>query len=115
MTKTNTLLIGFAAAATIVAGATLAADQTSAQGSNHGSTEAQAETPAIALKIEVGDVLGLTEADVRAHLNGLGYEVEEIEQEGDEIEFEIRVDGVEYEIDVSVETGAVLEIERDDE
>lgn len=98
MTKTNSFVIGFATVAIALAGASVAADK----------------TPAVALKVEVGDILGLTEEDVRAQLTSLGYEVEEVERYDDELEFEILVDGVEYEIDVSSKTGSVVEIERDD-
>ena len=72
--------------------------------------------PAAALaQLDVGQQLGSTEADVRAVLTGMGYEVQEIEIEGNEIEAEVMLDGVELEIEVAMDTGLITEIETEDD
>jgi len=72
--------------------------------------------PAAALaQLDVGQQLGSTEADVRAALTGMGYEVQEIEIEGNEIEAEVMLDGVELEIEVAMDTGLITEIETEDD
>lgn len=64
--------------------------------------------------VSEGDVLGTTEADVRAALEAQGYVVTGIELEDDEIEADVTLDGAAFEIEVAVATGMVLEIEADD-
>lgn len=72
--------------------------------------------PGFALaSVDVGQPVGTTEADVRAALTGMGYEVLEIETEDGEIEAEVTLDGVAYEIEVALDTGLVVEIELEDE
>ena len=66
-------------------------------------------------QISVGDALGASETDMRAALEAKGYAITEVELEEGEIEFEATLDGVAYEIEVSAETGMVLEIELDDD
>lgn len=70
---------------------------------------------AVFAQINEGDALGVTEADIRTALEAQGYAITEVEQEGDEIEVEAMLNGTAYEIEVSVETGMVLEVELDDE
>ncbi|WP_299624728.1 PepSY domain-containing protein [uncultured Tateyamaria sp.] len=65
--------------------------------------------------LELGQPLGTTDADVRAALTGMGYEVQEIEIEDDEIEAEVTLDGVAYEIEVAMDTGLITEIEHEDD
>ncbi|WP_298919006.1 PepSY domain-containing protein [uncultured Roseobacter sp.] len=72
--------------------------------------------PGMALaNISVGDALGKSDAAVRAALEAKGYAISEIELDKDEIEVEAMLDGKTYEIEVSPETGLILEIELDDE
>lgn len=74
--------------------------------------------PALAFAgVTLGDTLGTTQEDIRAHMSGLGYEVLEIEIEGDEIEVEYRFEGVEYEAELDPKSGQViaLEIEEADD
>ena len=63
----------------------------------------------------VGDQLGTTEADIQAALEARGYVVEEIEAERGEVDVDVVQDGVEYDIDVSAETGEIIEIELEDD
>lgn len=65
--------------------------------------------------LDVGQSLGTTDADVRAALTGMGYEVHEIESEDGEIEAEVTLDGVAYEIEVAMDTGLITEIELEDD
>ncbi|RZW12457.1 MAG: hypothetical protein EX266_01300 [Rhodobacteraceae bacterium] len=69
-----------------------------------------AAAPTLAAALSAGDAVGTTEADIRAALKARGYEVTEIA-----IEVEATLDGEAYEIDVSLDTGEILEIERDDD
>ena len=72
--------------------------------------------PALALAASsVGDVVGTSEADIRANLESQGYIVQEIEFEDGEIEVEALLDGQEVELELSRNTGAVIEIEAEDE
>ncbi|WP_300037677.1 PepSY domain-containing protein [uncultured Roseobacter sp.] len=63
----------------------------------------------------LGDAAGKTGEDVAAYLTGLGYSVIEVEAEDDEIEVSALLDGVEYEIEVSSQTGLVIEMGIDDD
>ncbi|MEL7091109.1 MAG: PepSY domain-containing protein [Pseudomonadota bacterium] len=65
--------------------------------------------------LELGQPLGTQEADIRAALTEMGYEVQEIEFEDDEIEAEVTLDGVAYEIELAVDTGKIIEIELEDD
>ncbi|WP_299724036.1 PepSY domain-containing protein [uncultured Tateyamaria sp.] len=65
--------------------------------------------------LDVGQSLGSTEADVRAALTSMGYEVQEIEVEDGEIEAEVTLDGVAMEIEVAMDTGLITEIEAEDD
>lgn len=65
--------------------------------------------------VDMGQNLGTTESDVRAALTGMGYEVHEIEVEDGEIEAEVTLDGISYEIEVAMDTGLVTEIELEDD
>lgn len=66
--------------------------------------------PTIAAALSNGEAVGTTEADIRAALEAQGYEIDEIA-----IEVEAMRDGVPYEIEISLATGEVLEIEQDDD
>ncbi|SLN54911.1 hypothetical protein ROA7450_02824 [Roseovarius albus] len=84
----------------------------------HGKTVLLASLliPGVALaQINEGDALGTTEADITAALESQGYAITEIETEDGEIEVEAMLGGKAYEIEISAETGNVLEIELDDE
>ncbi len=77
---------------------------------------AVASLPVVALAaVQEGDVLGTDEASIRAALEVQGIEVTDFETEADEIEVEIVMDGKAYEIELSPETGKVLEIEAEDD
>ena len=65
--------------------------------------------------LSAGDTIGTSEAEIRATLQSLGYVVEEIEFESDEIEAEVTLDGVEYEIEIDPATGLIAEIELEDD
>ena len=62
-------------------------------------------------ELAVGDVVGTTEAEIRASMEGAGYAVSAVEIEADEVEIEASLNGQEYEIDVSPADGTVAEIE----
>ncbi len=66
-------------------------------------------------QMNVGDVLGSTEAEILSAVEAQGYVVNEIEIEDGDIEVEAVLDGKTYEIEVSSKSGMVLEIELDDE
>ena len=63
----------------------------------------------------VGDKLGTDLDEIRAQFEAQGYDVTEIEVEGDEIEVEYVVDGTAYELEIDAATGTVLEIELEDD
>ena len=63
----------------------------------------------------VGDTVGTDLEEIRAQFEAQGYNVMEIELEGDEIEVEYTVDGQEYEVEIDVATGMVLEVELEDD
>lgn len=69
----------------------------------------------IAHALAVGDTLGTTEADITAALEAQGYAVEEFETENDGFEVEAVMNGEEMEILVGLDTGAVVEIESDND
>ena len=71
-------------------------------------------TPAIAA-LSVGEQLGTTEEDIRAALEAKGYVVLEIEKEGNEIEVELKMNGEEFEIEVDPRSGAIVEIEGEED
>ena len=73
-----------------------------------------ASIPMTALALTAGDTLGTSEADIRAALVAEGYEVLEFETEDDEIEVEVSRDGQVFEIELSADTGTVLEVELED-
>ena len=66
-------------------------------------------------QINVGDNVGTTIEAVTAELEAKGYVINEVEKEWGEIEFEVTLDGVAYEIEVSEKTGMVTEIELEDD
>lgn len=72
--------------------------------------------PAAAMAgLDVGAQLGSTESDVRAALSELGYVVQDVEVEDGEIEAEVTLDGVAYEIEVAMDSGLIVEIEVEDD
>ena len=64
--------------------------------------------------VNPGDTLGVSESEIRTALEAKGYVVEEFEFEDDEVEVEASLNGVLYEIEISPQTGEVLEVEEDD-
>ncbi|MCI5098457.1 MAG: PepSY domain-containing protein [Rhodobacteraceae bacterium] len=72
--------------------------------------------PAMAFAgITVGDRIGTSETEIRTQIEALGYDVQEIEFEGGEIEVEVLKDGVETELVLNPANGTVREIEQDDD
>lgn len=70
-----------------------------------------ATLPAIAFAaLSEGDVIGTSEAEIRAALKAEGYVVH-----GIEIEAEVTLNGMAFEIELSTETGEILEIEAEDD
>ena len=68
--------------------------------------------PAIAFALPtVGERLGTDLPSVMTALTGAGYDVVELERDGSELEATILVEGEKYEVEISAETGMVLEIE----
>ncbi|MEL6450597.1 MAG: PepSY domain-containing protein [Pseudomonadota bacterium] len=65
--------------------------------------------------VDVGQTLGTTEDAVRTALTDLGYTVQEVKVEDGEIEAEVSLDGVALEIEVAMDSGAVVEIALDDD
>ncbi|GGX53950.1 hypothetical protein GCM10007385_22670 [Tateyamaria omphalii] len=72
--------------------------------------------PGIAIAgVDIGQTLGTSETDVRQALTDMGYAVQEVEIEDGEIEADVMLDGVAYEVEVSMDTGLVTEIELEDD
>ncbi len=72
--------------------------------------------PGVALaQINVGDTMGVTDAEILSTLEAEGYRVLEIEMEDGEIEVEAIRDGQMFEIEIAADTGLILEIKLDDE
>ena len=65
-------------------------------------------------EVAVGDLLGTTNAEIRASLESAGYSVDEVEIEDGEIEAEAVINGQSVEIDISPENGTILALESDD-
>lgn len=65
--------------------------------------------------VETGDVIGTSETEIRAVLEGDGYDVQSITFDEEEIEIDALFDGKEVEIELSSDEGAILEIEFDDD
>ena len=73
-------------------------------------------TPAIAAaQYSLGDVIGTTDAEIRAAMEAKGYVVQEIEREDGEIEVEVLIDGVETELVLAEADGTLVEIETEDD
>ncbi|WP_162946725.1 PepSY domain-containing protein [Ruegeria sp. EL01] len=66
-------------------------------------------------QINVGDALGSTEESIRSALEAQGYAISDVETEGGEIEVQASLDGKDYEIEVSIETGQIVEIEEEND
>lgn len=65
--------------------------------------------------LSVGDALGTAEAEIVATLEAQGAEILEVEIEDGEIEVLYRFNDELFEVEVSTETGLVLEAELEDE
>ena len=79
-------------------------------------TTAMISAPVLGLAAaNTGDTLGVAEADIRAALEAQGYVIQEFEIEDDELEVEASLNGILYEIEISPQTGEILEIEEDDD
>ena len=65
--------------------------------------------------ISKGDVLGVSADAITAAVEAQGYSGAKVEVEDGEIEVEAFLNGQEYEIEVSSETGEVLAVYRDDD
>ena len=65
--------------------------------------------------LELGQTIGTAEAEIEAALTGMGYTVEEVEIEDGEIEAEVTLDGVAYEIEMTADTGQIIAIELEDD
>lgn len=70
-----------------------------------------AAAPALAQPVTMQDTLGTTLTEVAAALTERGYDLREIEREGDRIEAEVTRDGRRTEIYVDAATGRVTKIE----
>lgn len=68
-----------------------------------------------AAALTVGTPIGQDVDTVRAALEAEGYEVLEVELDGDEIEADVLRDGQAFEVEVSVTDGVVTEIELEDD
>ena len=65
--------------------------------------------------VVAGDELGTTEVEIRTALEGAGYVIESVEIDGDEIEAEVTIGGVSFEIEISGITGLVQEVEAEED
>ena len=65
--------------------------------------------------VNTGDTLGVAEADIRTALEAQGYVIHEFEIEAGELDVEASLNGILYEIEISPQTGEILEIEEDDD
>jgi hypothetical protein len=71
--------------------------------------------PGFALaQVNAGDILGTEEVAINASLEAQGYVVTGFEAEDDEIEVDVTLDGIAYEIEISSQDGTVLEVELDE-
>ena len=68
----------------------------------------------LAAAAAAGSYAGKSEAEITRYLEAEGYQVGEIETEGDEIEAHATKDGVAYEIEIDPQSGKIEEIEEDD-
>jgi hypothetical protein len=72
--------------------------------------------PSLALAaVSVGDQLGTTEERIRAALTAQGYEITKFEIEAGKIEVEALLDGQMLDLEISPDTGLVIEIEAEDD
>lgn len=63
--------------------------------------------------VVTGDIVGISEVEIRTNLEREGYTVQQIAIEGDEIEVDALYEGAATEIEISSVSGAVLEVEID--
>lgn len=71
--------------------------------------------PSLALAaVSVGDQLGTTEQGIRAALTTQGYEITQFETEDGEFEVDALFEGQMLELEISPDTGLVIEIEAED-
>ena len=66
-------------------------------------------------QIGLGDPLGSNEEEIRNSLVDLGFEITEYEVENGIAEVEVLLDRIAQEIEVSLDNGAIIEIEFEDE
>ena len=72
--------------------------------------------PSLALAaVSVGDQLGTTEEGIRAALTTQGYEITQFETEDGEFEVDALFEGQMLELEISPDTGLVIEIEAEDD
>lgn len=72
--------------------------------------------PSLALAaVSVGDQLGTTEQGIRTALTTQGYEITQFETEDGEIEVDALFEGQMLELEISPDTGLVIEIEAEDD
>jgi hypothetical protein len=72
--------------------------------------------PSLALAaVSVGDQLGTTEEGIRTALTAQGYEITQFETEDGEIEVDALFEGQMLELEISPDTGLVIEIEAEDD
>ena len=62
-------------------------------------------------QIGVGDVAGTNEAQILAFLEANGYTIQDVETDRSELEVEVMLDGIAYEIEIDLATGQITEIE----
>ena len=62
-------------------------------------------------QIGVGDVAGTDEAQILAFLEANGYTIQDVETDRSELEVEVMLDGIAYEIEIDLATGQITEIE----
>ncbi|MGB5871274.1 MAG: PepSY domain-containing protein [Albidovulum sp.] len=66
-------------------------------------------------QVNPGDTLGTSEAAITAALQSQGYTVTEFEAEENQLEVEVVLDGVAFEIEISPADGTVLEVAQEDD
>ena len=62
-----------------------------------------------------GDVAGKSEVEIRENLEAAGYSVKKFESEDGEFEVYAEFDGRLLELEISAETGEIIEIELEDD
>ncbi len=65
--------------------------------------------------VSKGDYAGVSMSEIIVFLEKQGYDVREIEKDGDHYEIEATLNGASFEIDVDSKEGKIVEIEADDD